>query len=36
MSQKMIFMELAVFSWKDYKGKLSVSAGEIRGVYVQI
>lgn len=25
-----------MFSWRDYKGKLSVSAGEIRGVYEQV
>lgn len=31
----MIFTELAAFSWRDYKGKLPVSAGEIRGVYEQ-
>lgn len=36
MSQKMIFMEHSSFSWRDYIGKLSVSAGEIRGVYEQV
>ncbi len=37
MSQKMIFMELSEFSWRDYRGKLSVSAGEIRlRVYEQV
>lgn len=29
-------MELSAFSWRDYIGKLSVSAGEIRRVYEKV
>lgn len=36
MSQKMIFMEHSSFSWRDYIGKLSVSAGVYEQVRVRI